>query len=520
MIKPGLLNFVDAYNETVGMSVSDRPDTIGADCGNLTSMGIAISKMQKRISKKGVLLVFDSLTSPYLLSGPAVVRFMRLNLSKFVAEGNSVLACFDEGSGKEEDLVGMMSLSNGVIKMELKEGKQVLNVVKHPKVEQKKIEVSVSKLREEKLWDPESMEKEMNKRWWEWTGKGTEPRIRSEVGDYVNIFWPNLVLWSSILWDPKRFPMMRYELIKKMGTQIREFITMAPWRMRLLFKFAPKDLSKPKNAKRILKFFGERSEQQRGSIIEYLEDVSKTDEHYIRVYESSECWGFENIGTAMDPLSPPLVAGICMGIEKKDRDWNSVETKCIGLGDPHCEYKVVPREIDELRDSLEKDSLVIQRIQNNLMDRLVGFLLEGKPLVERPKLGNSVYFEAFSQATALPAVAGERYRMATRMGGTKSGKRIGEYLMDAELGKDEAMKRILNFLEYCKVGKITANETIRIKENCEGIQIRTYTTKAKEPSCFFTTGFLNGFFYAVENQHVEETKCIAIGDPYCEWAFR
>ncbi len=85
VIDPGLLSFLDAYNETVGMSVSDRPDTIRADCGNLTSMGIAISRLQKRIGKKDILLVFDSLTSPYLLSGPAVVRLLRLNLSKFVA---------------------------------------------------------------------------------------------------------------------------------------------------------------------------------------------------------------------------------------------------------------------------------------------------------------------------------------------------------------------------------------------------------------------------------------------------
>ena len=126
MIEPGLLNFVDAYNETVGISVLDRPDTFRANCGNLTSMGIAIYKTQKRIGTKDILLVFDSLTSPYLLSGSAVVRFLRLNLSKFVAEGNSVLACFDEGSGKEEDLVGMMSFSDGVVKMRLKDGKKVL----------------------------------------------------------------------------------------------------------------------------------------------------------------------------------------------------------------------------------------------------------------------------------------------------------------------------------------------------------------------------------------------------------
>jgi predicted hydrocarbon binding protein len=40
-----------------------------------------------------------------------------------------------------------------------------------------------------------------------------------------------------------------------------------------------------------------------------------------------------------------------------------------------------------------------------------------------------------------------------------------------------------------------------------------------KPSCFFTTGFLNGLFSAVKNQHVREMKCVVAGDPYCEWEF-
>jgi len=62
-VEPGLLNFVDAYNETVGVSVPDRPDTVYADCKDLSSIDIAISKLQGRRGKKGVLRVFDSLTA-------------------------------------------------------------------------------------------------------------------------------------------------------------------------------------------------------------------------------------------------------------------------------------------------------------------------------------------------------------------------------------------------------------------------------------------------------------------------
>jgi predicted hydrocarbon binding protein len=107
------------------------------------------------------------------------------------------------------------------------------------------------------------------------------------------------------------------------------------------------------------------------------------------------------------------------------------------------------------------------------------------------------------------------------MGAAKAGKEAGENLMNAGVGEDESIKRVLRFLEHCKVGKVTIDKTIRIKENIESVWTKAYTTeKWEEPLCYFTTGFLNGFFSAVKNQHVKETKCIAMGDPYCEWEFR
>jgi len=41
--------------------------------------------------------------------------------------------------------------------------------------------------------------------------------------------------------------------------------------------------------------------------------------------------------------------------------------------------------------------------------------------------------------------------------------------------------------------------------------------RLEETSYFLTACFLNGLFSAVKNQHVREIKCIAAGDPYCEW---
>jgi len=518
-VLPHPLGFVDAFHETVGLPTAARPDTVKASSEDLTSMGIAISKLRERMDEK-FLLVFDSLTTPYLLSGSEILRFMRMTLLRLAAEGNAVLACVDEGCGKEEDLVAMMSTADGIVKMKREEDKWLFNVVKHPKLRPTRIEAPTEPervgVKPTLVFDPGVMRRFMQSLL---RGKAT---LRPGVGDFVNLFWPNLAHWSCMLWDPKRFPTMIYDLNKEESSMVRESLPYFPWRFRLLTKLAPKSLSKVKDMKKLAsKWFPPKVE--RIGILEYLEDISKTDEHHFRIYECSDCWGIENVGAAVASHIPPYFAGMCKGIESLkglERDWNAIETKCIGLGDPYCEWKVVPGEIDELRDSLEKDILVVERIYDRLMQRLMGFLLAGKPLVERPKLGSDIHLHSVMHIMGFPHVAGERYRMAQRMGGAKLGKDVGEHLMEAGLREDEAVKRILNFLEHCKVGKVAAGETIRMKENCETLRTKLFATKREEPCCFFTTGFLNGFFSAVKNQHVKETKCIVLGDPYCEWEFR
>jgi predicted hydrocarbon binding protein/KaiC/GvpD/RAD55 family RecA-like ATPase len=519
-LPPGALSFIDAFGQTVGATTTDRADTISANCEDLNSISMAIAKLQEKIGRRDVFLAFDSLTSPYLFNEKEVFRFVRLCLAKFASEGNSVLALMDEGCGKEEDLGAMMSVADGIIKMEIGESSRTLNVMKHPKVRPTRIEVPIESERvglQARIIDPGVIREQLRK-----MIAREETRFRREVGDFVNLFWPNLAHWSGMLWDPKRFPMMTYEYNKEDGALIKDIIPFFPWHWKLLLKlFMPKNFSKVKDMKKMVESFEKRRPNERTGIMEYLAGISKTDEHYFRLYESSDCWGFENVGTAMASYLPPtVIAGMIKGFESwqgLERDWNAIETKCIGLGDPYCEVKLVPGEIGELRSSLEKDASTVERIHERLMERVMGFLLDEKPLVERPRLGSDVNIHVVFHVMAFPALAGERYRMALRMGGAKSGKEVGERMMEAGQKEDEAIKRVVDFMNYCKVGKVTLGETIRIVENCEGSQTRAWTTKVKEPSCFFTTGFLNGLFSTVKKQHVREVKCIVAGDPYCEW---
>ena len=521
---PGALSFVDAFGETVGATTAERPDTVGANCEDLNSISLGIAKLQERIGRRDALLAFDSLTSPYLFNQEEIFRFIKLGLAKFASEGNSVLALVDEGCGKEEDLVAMMSVADGILRMEVGERSRTLNVVRHPRVEPARIRVPTEpkqpQVRPPIQWDPDVLAQFVQS-----SMKGKA--VRSEVRDFVHLFWPNLAHWSCMLWDPKGFPTMLYELNKYESATAREALPAFPWSTRLAFKmldylqvlglFMPKSLSRVKDMKKVVKTLPFRSVyEERSGVLEYLDDISRTDEHTFRVYDSSDCVGFENIGAAIASHVPPMVAGLCEMIEGNRREWNAIETKCLGLGDPYCEFKLVPGEINGLEESLRKDISVVERIHERLMERLMGFLLDGSPLVERPRLGSDVHLHVVVHGMGYLNLVGERYRRAQMMGAARSAKMIGQRLMEADLDEDDAVKRVLDFMNTCKVGKVTLGEKIRIRENCEALRTTIFEHR-KEPSCFFTTGFLNGLFSAVKSQHVREVKCIAAGDPYCEW---
>jgi predicted hydrocarbon binding protein/KaiC/GvpD/RAD55 family RecA-like ATPase len=512
-IEPGSLSFIDAYNETVGVVVGDRPDTIHADCNDLSSIDIAISKLTERLGRSGILLVFDSLTAPYLFNGSEILRFMKQTLSRFAAQGNAVLACMDTGCGKEEDLGAMMSVADGIIRMNMTETSRVITVVKHPQVAPTTIKTPLTWNRMITVkFDPK-----FRGQLAETTFTGSGKQLR-EVGDFVNVFWRSLVAWSGMLWDPKRFPTMSYDLVKELDiVSSREMFQHLPWRMKLFMKFMPKNFSEVKNMKKIVPI--DLYQKWGLRVIEYLEDVSTTDEHHFKVQEGYNCWGLENVGARLAFQDCGLLAGDVKVLESErsheDRDWNVVETKCVGLGDPYCELKVVPGEVPEMREFLEGiDNSIVDGIHDRLMDQLVGFLVHRRPLGDRPRLGSGFLFPMILFDT-YPSLLSERFRMALRMGGAKAGKEVGEHLLDGGIAEDQAVRRLIDFMEYCKVGKITLGETIRMKENCE-----TFGLDTGEPTCHFTTGFLNGFFSAVKNQHVKETRCIAMGDPYCEWEFR
>ena len=98
----------------------------------------------------------------------------------------------------------MMSVADGILRLEVKESLRTLNVIKHPETETASIELPVEpkhlQVRPQIEWNPIVLKQFLKSFYF---GK---TRMRRECGDFVNLFWPSLTHWSCMLWDPKGFP--------------------------------------------------------------------------------------------------------------------------------------------------------------------------------------------------------------------------------------------------------------------------------------------------------------------------
>ena len=489
-------------------------------------MSIAATKLKNGVGEANCLLVIDSLTSPYLFNRSEIIRFTRLFLSKFAAQGNAVLAIFDEGCGDSQDLIALQSISNAILRMSTSKGSRLIQIVKHPKLPLEQYREQLEK--KETLRAVFELNPGETKKYVKTQFSGRDA-YRPGVGDYLHPIWPNLAHWSGMLWDPENFSRMVYDLNKEEGSILKEGISFFPLQFRLFFnslfflqsknillsrKFS--SVEDAKKAARFGLFYQRGGDMDRCARIEYLPEQSKKDEHHFRVIDNSDCCGFERIGTCMASHIPPAMAGAAIAFEQAERDWNAIETKCIGLGDPHCEVKLVPGEIPGLYESLVKGNQTIEHILERMFEQIMGLILENKPLPGRPKLGDLVYMHVAFHQMGFPHLAGERYQMAQRMGGAKTGRELGDRLLNAGLEPDQALRKVIDFMNICKVGLVEAGNSIIIHHNIESLRTK-FWTEIDQPCCYFTTGFLNGLYRSLKGQRVREIRCQAVGDAYCEW---
>jgi len=518
-----LLNFVDAYTQTVGLSPTGRADTTQANCADLNSITIAISKRRRQWPAKSLLLVFDSLTSPCLFNGAGVIHFVQLFLTKFVGEGHAVVAALDDNCGSVQDLGAIQSLVDGIIHLDLYNDDQTIRVIKHPSLPpttiKRRIQVKPA-FKETFKFDPEAVHAFFTSLI---EGKNI---LRPKTGDRLHMFWPNLAHWSAMLWDPAGFATEMYRLKKENNAAGADFIGAFPRKMRLQLKtmrafqrlgLFPRVFDSPDAMKKLSNVLFTNIRREHSAAPEYQYERSSENEHIITIRESCECWGLHGVGMALTSHVPTVLAGQTEYWEGGARSWHAIETQCIGLGDPECEIKLMPSDDLEFAQLMNVKREAVELVHARIMELFFDHLLEGRPLPSRPTLGSDVHLKVAFQTFHQAHRSGERSQMAMRMGGTRTGQALGRQLLDAGLLPDEAIEHVVAFMNEIRVGKVSMSDfSVRVEENVEALGIKLFAY-GSEPSCYFTTGFLNGLFSTVGDQRIRENRCLVAGDPYCEW---
>ena len=82
-----------------------------------------------------------------------------------------------------------------------------------------------------------------------------------------------------------------------------------------------------------------------------------------------------------------------------------------------------------------KDRESIEHVNKHVIDKLLGFLLHGKSLIERPTLGRFVHINDLQRVIS-SSISIKKLQLIFRMGGVKAGKIIGETLIDSGLSKN------------------------------------------------------------------------------------
>ena len=96
---------------------------------------------------------------------------------------------------------------------------------------------------------------------------------------------------------------------------------------------------------------------------------------------------------------------------------------------------MISGKIDEVYALLRKDRESIEHVNKHVIDKLLGFLLHGKSLIERPTLGRFVHIHDLQRVIS-SSISIKKLQLIFRMGGVKAGKIIGETLIDSGLSKN------------------------------------------------------------------------------------
>jgi predicted hydrocarbon binding protein len=96
-----------------------------------------------------------------------------------------------------------------------------------------------------------------------------------------------------------------------------------------------------------------------------------------------------------------------------------------------------------------------------------------------------------------------------------------EKVLEAKIGRDENLRDISIEKAFSEIREDDNKLIVRVKGSASSRAMKFVMKKSKFPACVYEPSYVAGAIEAFTGRkcEVEETKCEAKGDKYCEWVF-
>lgn len=335
-----------------------------------------------------------------------------------------------------------------------------------------------------------------------------EDILRKKLGDFVSINISRDILFSMMLLSPKKYVPYIYSWGKFLGLEgVKQSMDVLKLKLftRLLRTFNPMYL---------LNMDIYRNEFVKSWIaiksaipsITYVDETAET--FRVKSEECDNAYGIPKIGKKICFFEGSLMAGNFEGV--MNTPVNAVEVKCIANGDPYCEFLCsVNSEFPKLEIF---DKIYFKKIKNFI---LKDFLTKR---IIRPTLGNFDHIATLQTMYLGLWLSSTGSHTLLYWIGKNSGLEIGKKVK----GKTRRikMKNLVDIFEELKIGIVKEIELeekllFTVKECAFCVGAKNFEKRI----CSYLAGFFAGFLETSSRKRINviETKCIANGDPHCEF---
>ena len=194
--------------------------------------------------------------------------------------------------------------------------------------------------------------------------------------------------------------------------------------------------------------------------------------------------------------------------------WDCIEIKCVAKGDSHCEMELYLHE----EGIYSKISVLTKEEYGRILDMCIELVISKEKDTGRKEMGDLLTISASQSLNYLLLSISKGHVLLCKW----AGRRVGERIME-KIGIDNlpaALEYTKNMFLDLRMGIMESELnpeiiTIKMRESVYSSGVKNIHMKL----CVFLGGIMEGVLNKATGTKwiVEETKCTANGDPYCEF---